>query len=140
MVASNRLADAFDGIVARSAKRSAMVSELHYAVKDVSDEAFGYLLKVAKSLAVQDAGPVDPTGLIGQTRVVITGEHTADVAIVWSFRTEAFMSSEYRRLENGGWISLDGKPISPTWLTRLEDRYQEKLKQVQLAALSEVTC
>jgi hypothetical protein len=78
--------------------------------------------------------------LIGQTRVVITGEHTADIAIVWSYRNEAFLSSEYRRLDNGGWISLDGKPISPSWLTKLEERYLEKLQQVELAARSEVLC
>jgi hypothetical protein len=138
MVASNRLSDKFADTIARSVKRSSQVTELHYAVKDVSDEAFEYLLKVAKSLAVQDAGPVDPRGLIGQMRVLITGEHTADVAIVWRFRDEAFLSSEYRRMENGGWVSLDGTPVSPSWLTRLEDRYQEKRSQVELAARSEV--
>jgi hypothetical protein len=131
--------DVIDQSMKRLARREAMVSELHYSVKRISDEAFAYVLKVANSLAVQDAGFVDPMSLQGQTRIVITGEHTADVAVVWSHRQEVFLSSEYQRMECGGWRSLDGKPISPKWMTDLEDRYQQKLKEVELAARSEIT-
>lgn len=129
--------DLIDRGISRIARRQAMVSELHYAVKKVSDEAFAYLLQVANSLAVEDAGPTDPKSLMGQTRIVITGEHTADVAVVWAYKTEAFLSGEYQRLENGGWRSVDGTPISPKWLTDLEERYQAKLKEIELVARSE---
>lgn len=133
--------DMLDKAIGRSVsgivRRDAMVSELHYAVKKISDEAFGYVLKVVNSLAVQDAGPINPGELMGQTRIVITGEHTADVAIVWTHKSEAFLSGEYQRLENGGWRSVDGRPVSSKWMTDLEDRYQQKLKEIELVAKSE---
>jgi hypothetical protein len=140
MVMSNRIDGLIGKAVQSDANRLAMVSELHFTVKQISDEAFQYLLRVAKSLAVEDAGPVEPYGLIGQTRVVITGEGTAEVAIVWSHRAEVFLSSSYSRRANGGWHSRDGQPISPTWLVRLEERYQQKLREVEIAAKSEAVC
>lgn len=118
-------------------KRTAMTSELHYAMKGVSDEAFAYVLKVAKSLAVDEAWATDRKNLVGETRVIITGQSTADVAVVWSYRDEAFLSGQYRRSENGGWNSLDGKAVGVKWIADLEERYQRKLLEVQLAVRSE---
>lgn len=128
---------AFRKFVGGDVKRTAMTSELHYAMKGVSDEAFAYVLKVAKSLAVDESPTTDRKSLVGETRVIITGQNTADVAIVWSFRDEAFLSGQYRRAENGGWNSLDGKAVGVKWITDLEERYQRKLLEVQLAVRSE---
>lgn len=137
MVMRNRIDGLIDRALQSGAKRQAMVTELHYSLKQVSDEAMSYVLKVVKSLAIRDDGPLLPTGLNGQTRVVITGEGTAEVAIVWSYRTEAFLSSSYARSANGGWRCLDGKEISSRWMVELEKRYLAKLKEVELVAKSE---
>lgn len=134
---SSRLDSVFDKAIASDARRHAMAAELHYAMKNVSDEAFGYVLKVVQSLSGMGSVPVDHQGLVGQTRVVLTGENTASVAIVWSFRNEAFLSSEYFRDASGGWHAADGKPISGKWLVHLEDRYQQKLREIELTAKSE---
>lgn len=140
MVMRNRIGDVASRAVQIDARRQAMVTDLHFAVKKVSDEAMQYLLKVARSLAVLDNGPIDPRSLVGQTRVVVNSDGTARVAIVWSFHSEAFLSASYERDASGGWHSGDGKPISPTWLVQLEDRYQAKLREIDLAARSEVAC
>lgn len=137
MVMSNRIDGLISHSIATNSKRLAMVSQLHYAVKHISDEAMGYVLKVVNSLAVRDDGPLMPTGLLGQTRVVITGEGTAEVAIAWSYKTDAFLSSSYSRSANGGWHCLDGKEISSRWMSELEERYLQKLKEVELVAKSE---
>lgn len=137
MVMSNRVGDVLTNAVRRDAKRQSMVADLIVTMKSVSDESFEYVLKVAHSLAVREDGPIDPQGLLGQTRVVINPDGTASVAVVWSFREEAFLSSFYRRDVSGAWTSLDGKAIGSVWLRKLEDRYQEKLREVRLAALSE---
>jgi hypothetical protein len=137
MVMSNRVGDTLANAVRSDARRHAMIADLIVTMKSVSDESFEYVLKVAHSLAVREDGPIDPSGLLGQTRVVINADGTAHVAVVWSFRQEAFLSSSYRRDVTGAWSSLDGKQFGSVWLRKLEDRYQEKLREVRLVALSE---
>jgi hypothetical protein len=116
--------------------RDRLVGELHYACKAISDEAFGYVLAVAKSFAVtDDLKPGDR--LVNQTRCIITGPDEARLNIVWSFDGTRFLSSTYTRHVGGGWTSDRCVP-GDVWLVKIEAMYQQKLKEIEAAVLSEV--
>ncbi len=141
MIQSNRISGMFGDVIGAATKvtatRQALVSDLHYEVKRISDSDLAYVVEMVKSLGAKNQGPRVTKGLLGQTRVIITGEQTADVAVVWSHDGESILASSYSRMSNGGWKAHDGREIDPEWLTDLEGRYQTKRREVELAARSE---
>jgi hypothetical protein len=116
-------------------KRDALVGELHYAVKNISDEAFGYVLEVAKSFSVDKKIDVGDR-MVNQTRVVITGHGEARLVIVWSYDGKRFLSSGYARSSTGKWTA-DTAIQGIAWVVKLEEMYQQKLREIEATLLQE---
>jgi hypothetical protein len=112
-----------------------LVGRLHYACKKISDEAFQYVLEVAESLSLTDEGQAGDR-LVNQTQCVITGTDEARLRIVWSFEGTRFLSSTYTRHASGKWTT-DASVLGTAWAVRIEAMYQQKLKEIRAAVLSE---
>ena len=121
-------------------ERDRLVGELHYACKQISDEAFGYVLRIAKSLAAdRDSGVPLHDRLVERDFCLITGPDTAVLRRFWSFDGEVFLSNTYRRLESGRWVcdEKDTSKFGPKWAVQLEDSFQQKKREVCAAAVQE---
>jgi hypothetical protein len=115
--------------------RDKLVGELHYAVKHISDEAMGYVLEVAKSFSVDQKINVGDR-MVNQTRVVITGDGEARLVIVWSYDGKRFLSNGYTRSSTGKWTA-DNAVQGVAWVMKLEEVYQQKLREIEATLLQE---
>lgn len=111
-------------------KSDRRIGDLHFAVKDISDEAFEYVLKVAQSFSLDDSSP--GKRLVHHTRLLIESDGTAKLKMFWSFDGTPFVSDVYTRDQNGRWTS-DVSIVSPVWSARIEGKYLEKLREISAA-------
>lgn len=115
--------------------RDRLVGELHYACKGISDEAFEYVLAVARSFSFGESVQVGDR-MINQTRCILTGVGEAKLSITWCFDGKLFLSSTYTREVSGKWSSDKAMP-GYAWAIKIEERYQQKLKEIEAAILQE---
>ena len=115
-------------------KSDRRVGELHYAVKNISDEAFDCVLKVAQSFALDDTSP--GKRLVRQLRCVIHADGVAVMRLFWEFDGEPFLSDTYTRGLTGRWTSTMGA-LSPPWAVRIESFYEQKIKEIAAAVIQE---
>ncbi len=116
--------------------RDILVGELHYAVKRIPDSELKAVVGFIKRLAVAGSTNVG-TRLVNHTRCLITGCGEAVLGLSWSFDGERFISAEYVRQANGRWESANS-PTGYHVVEKLEATYQQKLREIEAAALYEV--
>lgn len=116
-------------------KSDRRVGDLHYAVKNISDEAFDCVLQVAQSFKLDDTSP--GKRLVKQIRCVIHQDGDAEMRIFWEFDGNAFLSDVYTRNAVGRWTSNLTGVLSPPWAVRVEAIFEQKVKEISAAVIQE---
>lgn len=104
-------------------KSDRRIGDMYYACKQISDEAFEYVLKVAKCFAIDDSNI--GKRLIKKLECSDQPDGSSVLSISWTFDGDKFISDTYTRSDAGKWTSHKAGAMSVSWSSCVEAMYQQ---------------